>query len=249
MHSNNELGIINDIPAIAAVANKHGVMFHSDTVQSLGKTYLNISETGCNTASFSAHKIYGPKGIGALYVKRGTSIDKLIHGGKQERDLRGGTENIAAIAGFKKAIEILKEEMDNDIAHYKKLKDKLLSGLKPLFKDYVIINSIIEHTSSAKTDTPLRRGISLDNIVNISFDPAKIKIDADTFLIKLDMKGIAVSSGSACTSGSIKPSHVLTALGYDDETAKSSLRISFGRFNKVNDVDYLLKTLTELLNF
>ncbi|HJY64839.1 MAG TPA: cysteine desulfurase family protein, partial [Ignavibacteria bacterium] len=248
MHSNNEIGVINDIAQIAQITKENKILFHSDTVQSLGKTRLNINELNCNTASFSAHKIYGPKGIGALYIKKDTKIDKLIHGGKQERDRRGGTENIAAIAGFKKAVELLRDEMDNDIALYKKLKDKLIKSLTDLFEDKIIINSIIEHTPSAKADTPLQRGIFLDNIINISFNPAKTKIDPDTLLIKLDMKGIAVSSGSACTSGSVQPSHVLKALGYDDDTAKSSLRISFGRFNKESDVDNFANTLHTIIS-
>jgi len=256
MHANNEIGIINDIRTIAELTNEHGTLIHSDTVQSLGKTRINITDLGCNTASFSAHKIYGPKGIGALYIKKNTSIDKLIHGGKQERDGRGGTENIAAIAGFKKAVELLKSEMDSDIGIYKKLKDKLVISLKELFGDKIIFNSLMEYTLphqvrdklSAKANTSLERGIFLDNIINVTFDPAKIKTDPDTLLIKLDMKGIAVSSGSACTSGSIKPSHVLTALGYDDDAAKSSLRISFGRFNKESDVDNLIKTLKEIID-
>ncbi len=156
-----------------------------------------------------------------------------MHGGKQERDRRGGTENITAIAGFKKAVEILNNELNLDIAHYTKLKIKLITDLKNNFGDKIIIN------------TP--ESNFLPNIVNISFDSAKSNIDPDTILIKLDLKGIAVSSGSACTSGSVQPSHVLKAIGYDNATAKSSLRISFGRFNKTEDVDYFVKSLKEIL--
>ncbi|HEY3252107.1 MAG TPA: cysteine desulfurase family protein [Ignavibacteria bacterium] len=246
MHSNNELGVINDIPKIAEIAKEKNVLVHSDTVQSLGKAFFKITDLNCSTAAFSAHKIYGPKGIGALYIKSGTPIDKLSHGGKQERDRRGGTENIAAIAGFKKAVELLKDEMDNDIAHYKKLKEKLIYAIKESFGSKVIINSLTEN-SPLERGVPKGRGVCLDNIVNISFDTSKIKIDADTLLIKLDMKGIAVSSGSACTSGSVQPSHVIKALGYNDDIAKSSLRISFGRFNKESDVDYLIITLKEII--
>lgn len=236
MHSNNELGVINDIPRIAEIAHEKRVLLHTDTVQSLGKTYFKIGNLSCNTASFSAHKIYGPKGIGALYIKKDTSIDKLIHGGKQERDRRGGTENIAAIAGFKKAVELLKDEMENDIANYKKLRQKLTNSLKQTFNDKITINSLAENGGKA-----------LNNIVNISFSPHKVNLDADTAIIKLDMMGIAVSSGSACTSGSIQPSHVLKALGYDDDTAKSSLRISFGRFNKESDVEKIIEGLKKIL--
>jgi cysteine desulfurase len=231
MHSNNELGVINNIAEISAVAKEKNVLLHSDSVQSLGKVNYNVNELYCDTAAFSAHKIYGPKGIGALYVRRDTSIDKFIHGGRQERDKRGGTENIPAIAGFKKAVELLQKEMNSDIDKYKLLKRKLIYSLKENFENKVILNS-------------LEKDNSLNNIVNISF--SKWDIDLDTILIKLDLKGIAVSSGSACTSGSVQPSHVLKAIGYDDSSAKSSLRISFGRFNTEGDVDRLIEALKEI---
>ncbi len=234
MHSNNELGIINDIPQIAEIIKNKDILLHTDSVQSIGKTAFNIKEIDCDTATISAHKIYGPKGIGALYIKKNTHVDKYIHGGKQERDRRGGTENIAAISGFKKAVEILKDEMNSDIAHYKKLKNKLISELKNNFGGKIIINSLDNENS-------------LPNIVNISFNPGKIKIEPDTLLIKLDLKGIAVSSGSACASGTVQPSHVLKSIGYNDETAKSSLRISFGRFNKEEDVECLVEGLKGII--
>jgi cysteine desulfurase len=233
MHSNNELGVINDINAISQIANERNIFFHTDSVQSIGKTHFNVNELNCTTATLSAHKIYGPKGIGALYIRKGTSIDKFIHGGKQERDRRGGTENMPAIAGFKQAIEILNERMDKDIIHYKKLKTYLLTKLRQTFADKVIINSVEGPNS-------------LPNIVNFSFDLSKVKIDPDTLLINLDLKGIAVSSGSACTSGSIQPSHVLKAIGYADDIAKSSLRISFGRENTEKEIDYLVSFLEEI---
>lgn len=227
MHSNNELGVINDIPAIAKTAKQKNILLHTDSVQSIGKIPFNVKDIDCDTATLSAHKIYGPKGIGALFIKKDTPIDKYIHGGKQERDRRGGTENAAAIAGFKKAVEILKAEMNSDTAHYKKLKSVLVSKLKENFNAKIVIN------------TPEN---SLDNIINISFKNNNV-IDSDTLIIKLDMFGILVSSGSACTSGSVQPSHVLKAIGYDDNSAKSSLRISFGRFNKEEDIEYLIDGL------
>lgn len=235
MHSNNELGIINDIKAIAEVCNSKGVYLHTDSVQSIGKINFNVTDLNCSTATLSAHKIYGPKGIGALFIKKDTLTDKFIHGGKQERDRRGGTENIAAIAGFKKAIEILKDEMEQDITHYKKLKHKLITSLKEKFGNKIILNSKEDENS-------------LPNIVNIFFDHKKFNIDAETILMKLDMNGIAVSSGSACTSGTVQPSHVLKAIGADDITAKSSLRISFGRFNEEEEVDGFIKTLNQILS-
>ncbi|MCC7159602.1 MAG: cysteine desulfurase, partial [Ignavibacteria bacterium] len=169
MHSNNELGIINDVAGISGITGNKSILLHTDSVQSVGKTHFNVNELNCNTATLSAHKIYGPKGIGALYIRRDTPIDKFIHGGKQERDRRGGTENIAAIAGFKKAIEILKTDMATDIEKYKLLKQKLILQLRENFGEKTIINSA--------------DGInSLHNIVNISFDPAKTDLDPDTLL-------------------------------------------------------------------
>ena len=233
MHSNNELGVINNIAKISEIAKEKNILLHTDSVQSIGKVNFNVNELFCDTATLSAHKIYGPKGIGALYIRRETPIDKFIHGGKQERDRRGGTENIPAIAGFKKAVELLRKEMNSDIEKYKLLKRKLIHLLKENFGKKIIINSIED-------------GNSLYNIVNISFNSDNIKLDPDTLLIKLDLKGIALSSGSACASGSIQPSHVLKAIGYDDAAAKLSLRVSFGRFNDENDVDYLIGALKDI---
>lgn len=235
MHSNNELGVINDAAKISKIASSKNVLLHTDSVQSIGKVNFNVNEINCDTATLSAHKIYGPKGIGALYIRKDTPIDKFIHGGRQERDKRGGTENAASIAGFKKAIEILKDEMTRDIEKYASLKRKLIGKLKGNFSEKIIINSI-------------ENGNSLSNIVNISFNPHYINFDADTLLIKLDLKGIAVSSGSACTSGAVQPSHVLKSIGYDDNTAKSSLRISFGRFNIESDIESLIEAIKELVN-
>jgi cysteine desulfurase len=229
MHSNNELGVINDIKAISNISREHGVYFHTDSVQSIGKTEFNVREIDCSAATFTGHKIYAPKGIGGLYIKKGTEIEKFIHGGKQERDRRGGTENIAGIAGLKKAIEILKNEMISDVVHINGLKKHLTIELKKVFGEKVIINT--------------KETGSLPNIVNISFNNKIVKVDPDSVIIKLDLNGIAVSSGSACTSGAVHPSHVLKAIGYDDETAKSSLRISIGRFNKIDEIDYFIECL------
>jgi cysteine desulfurase len=242
MHSNNELGIINDVKSISRIARERKVLMHTDTVQSFGKIALNVKEMGCDTATVSAHKIYGPKGIGALYIKRGTNIDKFIHGG----DRRGGTENIAAIAGFKKAIEILKQEMQADIDKYKRLRYKLISMLNETFGESVIINSVSTDLQPGKINAE-QQDSCLMNILNISFNPEKIKRDPETILIKLDLGGIAVSAGSACTSGMIQPSHVLKAIGYDDKIAKSSLRISFGRFNSESDVDEFVRVLKDVI--
>lgn len=240
MHSNNELGVINSTLPLARAARSRNIPFFTDAVQSLGKTEVNVGKMECDAASFSGHKIYGPKGIGALFIKKDTAIDKFIHGGKQERDRRGGTENTAAIAGFAKAIELLKSRKKTDIELYSALREHFVKSMRNVFGSSVIFNS----PGCAESPGNLEY---LPNIVSISFDPASIKADADTLLIKLDMKKIAVSSGSACTSGSVQPSHVLKALGYDDSTARSSLRVSFGRTNTIGDIDTLVDALKDII--
>ncbi|MEO8448085.1 MAG: cysteine desulfurase family protein [bacterium] len=229
MHSNNEIGLINDIKSISEAAIKNKIYVHSDSVQSIGKTNFNVKDLGVNFATMSAHKIYGPKGAAALYVKDKTPVEKFIHGGKQERDMRGGTENIAAIAGFKKAVEILEINLQNDIQHYLSLKQYLTKKLRDIFGDNVVFNSSEEN--------------SLPNIANVSFDMDRVTFDEEMILIQLDLKGIAVSGGSACTSGTHQPSHVLTELGRDRRSALGSLRISFGRKNTFEEIDYLTETL------
>ncbi len=234
MHSNNELGKINDISSISAIASEKGIYSHTDSVQSFGKIPdFNVKTLGINTAVVSAHKIYGPKGIAALYIKEGTKLDKLIHGGSQERDMRGGTENIPAIVGFRKAVEILKERMDQDITHYTNLKNHLIERLSNELDEKIIFNS----------DTV----DALPNIVNFSLNPEKTSLDGEELLIKLDLKGIAVSGGSACTSGTLKPSHVITALGRDAKTALLTVRVSFSRYNIKPEVDYFVDTLKEII--
>lgn len=233
MHSNNEIGVINDIDVISGIAADKGIYVHTDSVQSIGKTYFNVKESGMNFATLSAHKIYGPKGIAALYVKDKTPVHKFIHGGKQERDMRGGTENIASIAGFKKAVELLKENFSKDVNHYLNLKKHSVKSLAENFGDAVLFNSKEEK--------------SLPNILNISFDNTKTEYDSEMLLIKLDLKGIAVSGGSACTSGTHQPSHVLTELGRDRMSALGSLRISFGRENTIEETDYLTECLKEIV--
>lgn len=229
MHSNNETGIINDLAGISELAVEKGILVHTDSIQSIGKTVFKPKGLNVNTATLSAHKIFGPKGIAALYIKKNTSIDKYIHGGSQERDMRGGTENIAAIAGLKKAIELLKQRQEKDIEHYLQLKNRTVEKLKEDMGEKILFNSAGKN--------------SLPNIVNISFDSSKNNFDPETLLIMLDLNGIAVSGGSACTSGSLKPSHVISALGRDEKTALASLRISFGRQNTIEDVDRFISVL------
>lgn len=233
MHSNNETGIINDIKGISDLIMDKEIYFHSDSVQSIGKMDFNVKDLNINSATMSAHKIYGPKGIAAIYVKDKTPVEKIMHGGMQERNMRGGTENIASIAGFKKAVELLKAKIDNDIAHYRSLKNYLTRLLIEKYDDGIIFNS--------GTDN------SLPNIVNISFEKSKLVYDEEMVLILFDLKGIAVSGGSACTAGTHKPSHVLTEIGRDYTTALGSVRISFGRQNTTVDIDKFMEGLDKIV--
>jgi cysteine desulfurase len=231
MHSNNVTGIINDIYSISK--SKGDVYFHSDTVQSIGKVKLNFKELGVDFASISGHKFYGPKGIGVLYINENVKIDKYMHGDGQERDIRGGTENIPAIIGLSKAFDLLRENFDSDLQHYKTLKDYLNKKLIDVFGDNLIFNSKDKNC--------------LYNIVNVSFDTDKLSLAGDMLLIQLDLRGIAVSGGSACSSGALKPSRVLLEMGRNEKTAIASLRISFGRKNKISEIDYLVEVLKELV--
>lgn len=235
MHSNNEIGIINDIKAVTDLAAINNIFVHTDSVQSIGKTQFNVKDLNVNSATMSAHKIYGPKGISALYIKDKTPVDKFIHGGMQERNMRGGTENIPAVAGFKKAIEILKKNMQNDISHYIKLKYYLTEKLTIDFGEAVMFNSANEN--------------SLPNIVNISFDKSKLDFDEEMILIKLDLMGVAVSGGSACTAGTHKPSYVLTELGRDKKTALGSIRISIGRDTTNEDIDFFVDSVKKIIKY
>ena len=233
MHSNNETGYINDIKSLSELLQNYDIFLHTDSVQSIGKTDFNVKDLKINSATLSAHKIYGPKGIAALYLKDKTPVEKFIHGGMQERNMRGGTENIASVAGLKKAVELLKVNFENDLKHYSSLKKYFIEMIKNNYGDGIIFNSGEIN--------------SLPNIVNISFDKNKFDYDEEMVLIKFDIKGIAVSGGSACTAGTHKPSHVLTEIGRDKKTALGSVRISFGRNNTNEDIDRFIFTLREII--
>ncbi len=233
MHANNETGAVNDIKSLSALCKSRGVAFHSDTVQSVGKISVIPKELGLDFLTVSAHKIYGPKGVGILFIDENVKIDKYFHGGGQERNMRGGTENAAGIAGLKRSIEILKESMTADIIHYRNLKFLFLKELENNFKEKYRING--------------SKNNSLNNIVNVSFLPDKIDVPSGILPIMLDLKEVSVSGGSACSSGSVKPSGVLLELGVDEKTALSSIRVSFGRYNIEEDVHTLVKALKEIL--
>jgi cysteine desulfurase len=235
MHGNNEIGSINPLRAISEVCKRKGVVFHSDTVQTTGKIPVNVNELGVDLLSISAHKIYGPKGVGVLYVRSGTPWSAWMEGGSQERRRRGGTLNVPGIIGLAKAMELSIAELDQNRSHVAGLKKMLVQGLKEKFPGLIAFNGDVEN--------------GLYNIVNCSFplDDEK-SLDGEMLLLNLDIEGICCSNGSACTSGAIDPSHVLMALGMVTPTAKSSLRFSIGKGNTVEDITYTLDKLETIVN-
>ena len=232
MHANNEVGTINLIAEIAQIAKEHNLVFHSDAVQTFGKCSVNVHDLGVDLLSLSAHKIYGPKGIGALYLRKGVKIERFMHGGGQERGRRAGTENVPLAVGFAKAAELMVHQRESESIRLGALKSKLRTMLDKRFP-FILFNG---HPTQA-----------LPHILNISFDSEKIEIDGESLLFNLDLAGIAVTSGSACTSGSMEPSHVLLAMGRDQKTAQATIRFSMGRSTTEEDIDYTVRTLEEIV--
>jgi len=228
MHVNNELGVIQDIQAIGELTRSKGILFHVDAAQSAGKLPIDLETLKVDLMSFSAHKIYGPKGMGALYVRRKPRVrlEAQMHGGGHERGMRSGTLPTHQIVGMGEAFRIAKEEMVEDEARIAKLKQRLLDGIKDI--EEVYLNGDIEHR--------------IPNILNVSFN----FVEGESLIMAL--KDLAVSSGSACTSASLEPSYVLRALGRNDELAHSSIRFSFGRFTTEEDVDYAVKQIRESID-
>lgn len=234
MHVNNEIGSINPIKEIAEVCGEKGVQLHSDTVQSLGKLPLNVKDLGLDFLSGSAHKIYGPKGTGIMYVKNGSRWIPWMQGGSQERRRRGGTLNVPGIIGFAKALELAVAEMEDHQKHFRKLRTLLLSQLDENLDFSYTVNG------------PHNEGVP--HIINLSFSDNQDKyIDGEMLLLNLDIEGICVSNGSACTSGAVEPSHVLNGIGMDEGLAKSSIRVSFGKQNTEEDVFYFVEKLESVL--
>lgn len=226
MFANNEIGTIEPIEEISKIAKSKNIIFHTDAVQAVGNISIDVNKMGIDMLSVSGHKINAPKGIGALYVKEGIEFEKFLNGGHQERDKRAGTENIAGIIGMGKACEIAKENLDFHIRHLKNLRDYFNEEVKKNIENIRINGS---------------ENKRLPGNSNISF----LGVDSTALLLELDKKGICCSSGSACNSKEEKPSHVLTAIGLDSNTAKSTLRFTFGEFNTKVEVDYLLQNLKE----
>ncbi len=227
MHGNNEIGTLGPVAEIGVIARERGVLFHCDATQSAGIVPVDVAALGVDLLSLSAHKRYGPKGIGALYVRAGVRIEPFLHGGSQERGRRGGTENVPAIAGFGAAARIALESMPEESARIAALRDRLTAGLAAI--DGVRQNG-----------HPRDR---LPGIVNVSFADA----ESESLLLALDLEGIAASSGSACTSGSLEPSHVIAALGIPEAFAAGTLRFSLGRWTTADEVDTLLAVLPKVL--
>lgn len=229
MHANNEVGTIMPIAEIGRLAKKRGIVFHTDAVQSFGKIPINVKELGVDLLTLSGHKIYGPKGVGALYIRKGARFRQtLFHGGSQERLRRAGTENIPGIVGLGKAAELAVANLEEEAGKLKILRDRL-------------INETMTKINRVKlTGHPTLR---LPNHVSFCFE----FIEGESMLLSLDMKGIAASSGSACTSGSLEPSHVLLAMGIPHEIAHGSIRLTLGRDNTEEDVDYFLEEMEPIV--
>lgn len=229
MYANNEIGTMQPIKEIAQLAKDKNIIFHTDAVQAYGNEIIDVHELGVDLMSISAHKVYGPKGVGALYIRKGLRIHQLIHGGAQEKRRRAGTENIPGIVGFGKAAELAYENIGAHIEKMTIMRDRL-------------IQEIMEQIPYTKLNGhPTKR---LPGNANISFE----FIEGESLLLSLDMVGIAASSGSACTSGSLDPSHVLMAIGLSHEIAHGSLRLTVGDFNTEEDIDYVIEKLPPIVD-
>ncbi|NTU92011.1 MAG: cysteine desulfurase [Chlorobiaceae bacterium] len=229
MMANNEIGTLQDIPAISEIAHRYGALMHTDAVQAFGKVPVNVDDLGVDFLTISGHKIYGPKGIGALYVRKGMPYCPFIRGGHQEKGRRAGTENTLGIMGLGMAVDMRAIEMEAEEVRLQGLKDMLRKGIEERIDDALF--------NGHPTD-------SLANTLNVSFPGA----EGEAILLYLDLAGIAVSTGSACASGSLDPSHVLLATGVDAERAHGSIRISLGRDNTVEDVEYMLDVLPGVIS-
>ena len=229
MYANNEIGTIQPIAEIAAIARRHGIPFHTDAVQAAGSLSLDVRELGVDLLSIAAHKFYGPKGVGALYIRTGTPILYQQHGGPQEGDRRGGTENVAGIVGLATALTRAEADRSAHNAHCRTLRDRLIAG---------ILTTIPDSRLNGPRDD--RR---LANNVNVAF----AGVEGESLIIALDLAGIAASSGSACTTGATEPSHVLRAIGVPDAAIGGSLRLTVGRDNTAAQIDTVLALLADLI--
>ncbi len=231
MYANNEVGTIEPIKEIVEIAHSHGILCHTDAVQAMGAMRINVKDLGVDMMSFSAHKFNGPKGMGALYIKTGVTVGRLISGGHQERTRRGGTTNVPGVVGFAEALRLTYETLDEDVKYVASLRDRF-------------IKRVTEEIPYVKLNGPKDGTKRLPNNADFSFE----YIEGESILFSLDLAGIAVSSGSACSSGSLEPSHVLLALGVPEELAHGSIRFTFGKENTVEEVDYTVDKLKEIVD-
>ncbi|WP_240376478.1 cysteine desulfurase family protein [Bacillus piscicola] len=227
MHGNNEVGSIQPLRELARIAENHGIAFHVDAVQTYGLIPIDVKEIPVTMLSVSSHKINGPNGIGFLYVRRGTNLASLLRGGEQERKRRPGTESVAAAAGFAKAAELAAVEQEEKFAAYQQLKDHFLASLRREGVHFI--------RNGSEAD-------SLPHIVNLCFPGTQV----ESFLVQLDLAGIAAASGSACTAGSVEPSHVLEAMYSDHNRSLSSVRFSFGKGNTLGDTEYIAAEIKKI---
>ncbi len=225
MHANNEIGTIQPLKEVGEIARKHDVVFHTDAVQSFGKMDARVDRLGVDMLSVSGHKIYGPKGVGALFVRKGVRLEPLIHGGEHERGLRSGTENVAGIVGFAEATKLCMKEMKEEAIRETRLRDRLVKG-------------VMEIRDSWLNGHPTKR---LPNNANFSFK----YVEGESLVLYLDMRGIAASTGSACSSHKLEPSHVLTAIGLSPEEAHGSLRLTLGRTTTEKDIEETIQVVAE----
>lgn len=228
MHANNEIGTIQPIAEIGKIAREKGIYFHTDAVQAVGKIPINVTEMNIDMLSLSAHKLYGPKGIGALYIRKGVRIEPILHGGGHERNLRPGTENVSGIVGLGKACELAEKNMLEDAKYITNLRDKLIDG---------VLDSVEQSYLNG------HRTKRLPNNVNFRFTG----IEGESLVLHLDSKGIAASTGSACSSKKLEPSHVLMAIGLKEVDAHGSLRLTLGKENTEEDVDHAIESIKEVV--
>lgn len=232
MHANNETGVLNDVAELAAAAHDLGAVVHSDAVQSFGKITIDVRELGVDMLSISAHKIHGPRGIGALYLRKEIEIEPLLHGGAQERNRRGGTEPVELVAGFAEAARLAHANLEANAERMRALRERLRAGL-------------VARIPGLRPITPDER--SLPNILTITFDDAAA-IDGEALIVGMDLRGVAVSNGAACTSGSPQPSHVLLALGLAPEQARAAVRFSLSRATSAVEIDAAVDALVDVVD-
>jgi len=229
MHANNEVGVIQDIASLSEIVKSKGAVFHTDAVQSAGKIKVDVNELNVDMLSMTGHKMYGPKGTGILYIRKGFKLTPLFYGGHHEKRRRPGTENVAGIVGFAKALELAESLRENDHKRWAELSELLIDGIQSKIPD-VFLNGP-------------RDARRIPSTVNLSFKA----IEGESIILSLDMKGVAVSSGSACTSGSLEASHVLLAMNVPVELAQGSIRFSLGRFTTREDIEYTISVLPEII--